>query len=773
MKVTISDDIRALPLSLLHLPKRSHNALERCEINTVGVFIELPEADLENIPRLGTKNLEILQNVRIVLKETITDSGEIDWPLFWEHRGIKIIPQAFKNDTPEHSILNKLPSIIKEVLEQNSDGRLWFILQRRLGLENTQKLTLEELGLAFGLTRERVRQLEAIALKELRAVLMEDDYKDKSFHVHPSIINAVRKLSRIVTERTGQAILENELLSQIESDFNIRPEDIKPSIELILNLSGLSKLELPKDDLQPLWGKFESTEAKSLQSFIERLDKLLTEECSLPLSEIDILVRTNKGARKRNRLTLDQLKYLIKLCSSIELHKEGFYRGKFENLVGRGNQVERILFEYGEPLHINEITREMNHRLALYDKKTVNARNLANQMSSDDRFVPIGRSGEWGLSGWSVDTGTIIDLMKQYLISQNKPSTADEIFTYVRERRPVQKSSIDSYLIFQDDFAKVDRNNWGLSEWAEAKDAQNWNPEQVGQFVEELFRKNRARKLKYSIVKQALIEAANIKDRQAQGLLNVNPVIKTERDDNGELIAIFQPKYRDLLASSGARFVRRKSTLRTLVDEKVRKTLETSPGNQIALSDLVNLLVDEFKRRDKTFYHYISDLDYVEKFTIPDTRTVMCRLKRNEASLPFPQVEDIQSPELRLSIGRALTFLNENDVDIALFLLSKEFEATLRSYLLIEQSKGRLQYLTKNRLSLDVMINLIKKEGIITDQAILHFLRQERNDRAHGTMPSLEERKMMMKHSHNTAGMYIDYIKYFDDLAQALKQQDS
>ena len=389
-------------------------------------------------------------------------------------------------------------------------------------------------------------------------------------------------------------------------------------------------------------------------------------------------------------------------------------------------------------------------------------------MSSDDRFVPIGRSGEWGLSSWSIDTGTIVELMKQYLIALNEPATAEEIYSYVRDRRPVRKSSIEAYLTFQEDFAKVGRTRWGLAEWSETQGAQIWNPEQVGQFIEELFKKNRARKLKYKIVKQALKKASGVKDRQAQGLLNLNPVIKTERDEVGELYAIFQPKYKESLTKTGVRFTRKKKTLRLMVDETVRKMLQTSPGNQIALSALVRYLVDKFNRRDKTFYHYISDLDYIEKFKIPDTSVVMCRLKREVSHLPFPQVEEIKTSELRQKIGRALTFLHENDVDISLFLLSKEFEATLKNYLLTGQSKGKFLSLSSNRLGLDGMINFIKSENIITDQAVLHFLRQKRNDRAHGTMPEIGERRMMMKYAHVTAGMYIDYIKYFDDLLHAL-----
>jgi DNA-directed RNA polymerase sigma subunit (sigma70/sigma32) len=44
------------------------------------------------------------------------------------------------------------------------------VLMRRFGLDGNPPQTLEQVGEGLGITRERVRQLEARALRELRAV---------------------------------------------------------------------------------------------------------------------------------------------------------------------------------------------------------------------------------------------------------------------------------------------------------------------------------------------------------------------------------------------------------------------------------------------------------------------------------------------------------------------------------------------------------------------------------------------------------------------------
>ena len=56
---------------------------------------------------------------------------------------------------------------MKEVLDSLSP-REARILRLRFGLENGRTYTLEEVGEKFGLTRERIRQIEGKALRRLR-----------------------------------------------------------------------------------------------------------------------------------------------------------------------------------------------------------------------------------------------------------------------------------------------------------------------------------------------------------------------------------------------------------------------------------------------------------------------------------------------------------------------------------------------------------------------------------------------------------------------------
>jgi RNA polymerase primary sigma factor len=70
--------------------------------------------------------------------------------------------------TPPQSVYSKLLSEKVEEILDSLPYREARILRLRFGLENGRIYTLEEVGRKFGLTRERIRQLETKALRRLR-----------------------------------------------------------------------------------------------------------------------------------------------------------------------------------------------------------------------------------------------------------------------------------------------------------------------------------------------------------------------------------------------------------------------------------------------------------------------------------------------------------------------------------------------------------------------------------------------------------------------------
>ena len=61
---------------------------------------------------------------------------------------------------------------IRELVDQLPD-REAVILRYRFGLDGEDERTLEEVGQKFGVTRERIRQLQNIALNRLRKMIQK------------------------------------------------------------------------------------------------------------------------------------------------------------------------------------------------------------------------------------------------------------------------------------------------------------------------------------------------------------------------------------------------------------------------------------------------------------------------------------------------------------------------------------------------------------------------------------------------------------------------
>lgn len=96
--------------------------------------------------------------------------------LVGHEEGSKTLMETLPDDTTP----NPVDSLAQEDLMKSLtlcldelDERQRQVVCRRFGLEGFEHQTLEEVGEAVGLTRERVRQIQLIALKTLRKALIK------------------------------------------------------------------------------------------------------------------------------------------------------------------------------------------------------------------------------------------------------------------------------------------------------------------------------------------------------------------------------------------------------------------------------------------------------------------------------------------------------------------------------------------------------------------------------------------------------------------------
>ena len=216
---------------------------------------------------------------------------------------------------------------------------------------------------------------------------------------------------------------------------------------------------------QAMWAPESHKSAAGRVDLADRLGRLLTEELTGAVSAADITVALNRRA-KGGRVTFREVEGALPLSPLVELLEDGRWQGRFEYLTRRGDQVFRLLDAAGRPLELRDVVREINARSR---QRPVNLRNLSNQLAGDDRFVPIGKSGSWGLASRDAAAAlSIPDLIQEILRLAGKPMLGRDIDTAVRARRPAGANSVAIYLATRPEFVHLPDGTWVLATWPEA-----------------------------------------------------------------------------------------------------------------------------------------------------------------------------------------------------------------------------------------------------------------------------------------------------------------
>jgi RNA polymerase primary sigma factor len=117
---------------------------------------------------LGTESLEILKRA---INTSNNFSRPVSLDVMWPTNEVAEKETA----APEQTVFSQLDSERIETLLRSINGREADVLRMRYGLYDGQPMTLGDIGKRLKITRERVRQIEKIALRKLNRELVERD----------------------------------------------------------------------------------------------------------------------------------------------------------------------------------------------------------------------------------------------------------------------------------------------------------------------------------------------------------------------------------------------------------------------------------------------------------------------------------------------------------------------------------------------------------------------------------------------------------------------
>jgi len=277
------------------------------------------------------------------------------------------------------------------------------IIERRFGLGGRKRETLQSIGDSFGITRERVRQIEENNLKKIKPKLEKYQKLFNNFLDYFKRVGEVIKEETLLEELGGEE--KNELLFLLSLDERFLRFDQNKDLHSLWT-TNLDALKKAKDLIVSLCKKFEKEK------------RLMT------LKEIASEFEIEEGF----------LEKILEISKRIGKNKDGFYGLKEWPEINPRRLKDKIYLifkEFQKPLHFEEIGRMI---------EGANLRSVHNELIRDRRFVLIGR-GIYALREWGYFPGEVKDIIFKFL-KEEGPLTKEEILERIKKQRMVKENTV-------------------------------------------------------------------------------------------------------------------------------------------------------------------------------------------------------------------------------------------------------------------------------------------------------------------------------------------
>ncbi len=338
----------------------------------------------------------------------------------------------FKPKQTTKKLLSVLPDRAREVLV------------KRYGLgKDTEKMTLDAIGKMYGITRERVRQIENYALTNIRK---SDAYKSEK--------TAFAELEQLL-HSLGGIVVEEDFLGHIAKDVSIQNH-----IHFILVIGDVFKKRKEDDDFKHRWHVNEEL-AKTVEDSLKKLYSGLSNDDLLPESEIinKFLDHLELVSEKyKNQEIIKRWLSLSKNIGKNAIGEWGVASSPNVKTKGMRDYAFLVIRKHGSPIHFKEVAKQITQVF----KKKAHVATTHNELIKDARFVLVGR-GLYALKEWGYMAGVVKDVIKK-IIEKNGPLTKEDIIDKVLKERYVKENTIMVNLQNQKYFKKDKDNKYHLAE---------------------------------------------------------------------------------------------------------------------------------------------------------------------------------------------------------------------------------------------------------------------------------------------------------------------
>ena len=454
--------------SALHLSARSINALEKAGMGTLGAFVEqAASTGIGKLRAVGKKSRAEIAEALHALPHSLDADGNWDHLAYSRRRDFPLLPEGV---SPNSHWLETIAPVVSAAVRASLDDPAEFeIFARRYRIGGRPHMTLQEIGDALGLTRERVRQRQERVVRMISKALLADDYAESPFCFSAEFVAPLRATRQRIDDSTVRFWRASEAVLLIADSLQTDESTVRPVLELVMELLGWEVHAATSDRLEPVWVREGDESLRYVSQVADGIDRALLEN-PLGLDSYQLAARVNR--RWPGQCSPDDVGEWARLCPTVEMTADGRFRCRFSCLRSNADKAYIVLLEAGSPLHFETITEEISRR-QLDRGRDAPVNGVKAQLIADRRFAPIGKSGEWKLSAWNhIDGRSLVDIGYEALRKEDRPLHVDQIFDYVAERRPdVLRSSVASVLAVDSRFVRVGPATWASALWDDEKRA--------------------------------------------------------------------------------------------------------------------------------------------------------------------------------------------------------------------------------------------------------------------------------------------------------------
>ncbi|OGM97002.1 MAG: hypothetical protein A2817_01960 [Candidatus Yanofskybacteria bacterium RIFCSPHIGHO2_01_FULL_39_8b] len=343
------------------------------------------------------------------------------------------------------AITKTVALLVKNLSTRNRD-----IISRRFGLKMGRKETLESIGQSYGITRERVRQIEEFSIKQLSKVAIDTPDVTKYVSLAKDILNG-----------SGGVMRETDMFKAFSG--NDKENVINSSLVFILTIAmGYSSSvggpirSRENDALYSLW----ALDKQTADSFKANISDLVTalKNNEKPVGEGELVSFAEKNSIKNPR-SMSVFLGISKELGRNVFGEVGLISWAEVKPKGVRDKAYLVLKKENQPKHFSEIAKLIN--VTGFSNKKANIQTVHNELIKDSRFVLVGR-GMYGLSEWGYEPGTVKEVLVNVLKKHGKPLARVELVAKVLSSRMVKENTILLNLQDSKVFSKRDNGTYTL-----------------------------------------------------------------------------------------------------------------------------------------------------------------------------------------------------------------------------------------------------------------------------------------------------------------------